>query len=396
MSHKPVLIAGFSGRALAQSARRAGFTPYVFDAYGDEDTAEAASKNISDPKILSTGFRAKPTIAALSILKDATGDPNPPLVLGAGFEQSPKLIAALEAQFDVRGCSAKTVATVKDPKSFFGILHDQGIAYPATLTDQHIEAKPEHDNDAGEPRDPEKTWLSKRIGGMGGLHIDVIEPDTPLASRHYAQERLSGLSISATALAADGHQAFAFTQSWIKPTGDMPFRYGGVVGSVSPDIELETHLVDTMTALVKTFELRGMVSFDFIVREGEAFLLEINPRPTAALDVLDDARGTLFKAHLAATAGDGATAINFLQSDWSPTTKAAAYLYADAGPLTIPQVAWPTWVCDRPRQGNTIAHHAPILTVISDGDTPAAAAKRTQQRLEHMAYVVYDSAKKGD
>ena len=33
-----VLIAGFSGRALAQSARRAGFRPLVVDCFGDADT----------------------------------------------------------------------------------------------------------------------------------------------------------------------------------------------------------------------------------------------------------------------------------------------------------------------------------------------------------------------
>ena len=38
-----VLIAAFSGRTLAQSARRAGYEPLVVDAFGDLDTREAAA-----------------------------------------------------------------------------------------------------------------------------------------------------------------------------------------------------------------------------------------------------------------------------------------------------------------------------------------------------------------
>ncbi|MEO1542968.1 MAG: ATP-grasp domain-containing protein [Pseudomonadota bacterium] len=231
--YNPVLIAGFSGRALAQSAHRAGFTPFVLDAYGDEDTKALAKESITDTSIIGSGFRAKTTMKALSQLRDATQTATPPLILGAGFEQSPKLIATLETQFDLKGCHADTVQRVKNPVTFFSTLHELGITHPQTLSQESC-ADREHN----------KTWLSKRIGGMGGLHIDYLDGDTPLAPKHYAQEHISGLSISATAIATSSHHAFAFTQSWINAAPDTPFRFGGVVCSVSPDTDLETRLVE--------------------------------------------------------------------------------------------------------------------------------------------------------
>lgn len=377
-----VLIAGFSGRALAQSARRAGFAPLVFDAYGDLDTQAAATATRSDATILVNGFRAKPTNAAFDALLAQAGVAAAPVVLGSGFEATPKLIANLETRFAMLGCASKTVRMVKNPETFFGALKDLGIPHPETVTSR-------------EPSDraTDRSWLAKRIGGMGGLHIAPISEAAPLLDRHYAQEHRQGIPVSATALVAGGKLAFAFTQSWLTPTDKAPFRFGGIVGGVSPDTDLETRLIDTMISLAKTFQLKGLVAFDFLIEDGEALLLEINPRPTAALDVLDDAQGTLFKGHVAACRDDANEAMRLIESEWHPATKAMAYLYADDGPLIAPEVDWPDWVADRPPAGTAIEANAALLTVTATADTPADAVRRTQQRLEEMARLVYDTSK---
>lgn len=68
MSGEAVLIAAFSGRSLAQSARRAGFEPLVADAFGDLDTQAAAEDVRVLDGAMQTGFRTKPLIAALEDL----------------------------------------------------------------------------------------------------------------------------------------------------------------------------------------------------------------------------------------------------------------------------------------------------------------------------------------
>lgn len=69
MSHDTVLIAGFSGRALAASARRAGYLPLVADAFGDTDTRELATACEVLPSALHKGFRYTTLCAALDRLK---------------------------------------------------------------------------------------------------------------------------------------------------------------------------------------------------------------------------------------------------------------------------------------------------------------------------------------
>ena len=72
-----------------------------------------------------------------------------------------------------------------------------------------------------------------------------------------------------------------------------------------PDIDpaLRQNLTNAATRVASAFGLTGMASFDFIVAEGTPYLLEVNPRPGASLDVLDDANGDLFRAHAAACLG---------------------------------------------------------------------------------------------
>ncbi len=379
-----ILICGFSGRALARSARAAGYTPLVLDAYGDEDTRALSAALRQDPSAVATGFRARRLLPALDSLAAEAATPPLGLVLGAGFERSPKLVARLAERFTLIGCSADTIRRVKDPGDFFTVLAREGIPHPETVVEP-----------APAARDSARPWLSKRIGGMGGLHITPLERDEPLAAGCYAQERVSGIAVSATALCAGRRRAYAFTQSWTAPSPDAPFRFGGLVGNVVPDTELEARLIDTMNPLVDAFALRGLVSFDFLIdADGEARLLEINPRPTAALDVLDDETGTLFEAHVRAGLGDDERALQVLSQRWRPKTRAAAYLYADAGPLVAPHVAWPAWVHDRPPPGTTIPHHAPVLTVHADAANPADAVRLCQERMVHMAHVVYESEKR--
>ncbi len=70
-----VLIAAFSGRALAQSARRAGYEPLVVDAFGDLDTREAATDFRVIDGAVATGFKTKPVVTALDALAASARTP---------------------------------------------------------------------------------------------------------------------------------------------------------------------------------------------------------------------------------------------------------------------------------------------------------------------------------
>ena len=145
VASEAVLIAAFSGRALAQSARRAGYEPLVADAFGDLDTSEAAAAVRVIDGAMATGFRTKPLVSALDALSSSTRPIG--LVLGSGFEDKPRLIAALGSRYRLIGNDAATYKVCKDPERFFAELKKLGIAHPATQS--------------APPANPDG-WLTKR------------------------------------------------------------------------------------------------------------------------------------------------------------------------------------------------------------------------------------------
>ena len=48
----------------------------------------------------------------------------------------------------------------------------------------------------------------------------------------------------------------------------------------------------------RAFKIKGLASADFMVSEGHALLLEINPRPGATLDIFDAGATPLLRLHL--------------------------------------------------------------------------------------------------
>jgi predicted ATP-grasp superfamily ATP-dependent carboligase len=372
-----VLIAAFSGRALAQSARRAGYAPLVVDCFGDTDTREAARAVVCLPARVQVGFLRRPLLAALEQLA-ASGPVQPAgLILGGGFECNPKLVATLAERFPLLGNSAGVIRRVKSPPDFFQALTRLGIRHPETRMDPPGET-------AG--------WLMKRIGGSGGLHIHHcparVEPDP----RRYFQRDCPGEAISVLAVTSRRGTAVALSRQWASPLPRRPYRYGGAVSGIAVGADLEARLIDTSLAVLSEFDLVGLVSIDFVIHQGEPLLLEVNPRPGATLDILEDARGSLFQAHIAACAGDNPAEI--LKNGWNPPrSAAAAYLYADRGPVAITDTPWPDWAADRPAPGTLIQLRQPLATVTATASTSAGAETLCHDRLSALAELVYETIK---
>ncbi len=368
-----VLIAAFSARALAQSARRAGYLPLIVDCFGDEDTRSAAEALTCLPARVQTGFKRKQLLGALQQL--VAQAPNKPIgiVLGAGFECSPKLIKAIDKDFNIIGNTPETVEQVKDPDIFFSHLQSRGIAHPKTQ--------------GSLPTAP-SGWLSKRRGGSGGLHIKRCTTKMLADARRYYQRLHEGVPISVAGVVGAQSTQLAFYKQWLSPTKNRPYRFGGIAGPIDVAPRLAEAMMDTTTTLAKNFNLKGLVSFDFLVSDHETLLLEINPRPTAALDLQDDQSGTIFQAHIATCKGadisKGATTTRQRK-----TVKALGYLYADQGPLSIPFLEWPLWACDQPQQGTSISTGQPIASALVHAETPEEAISLCHNHLGRLENLLY-------
>ncbi len=377
MTGESVLIAAYSGRALAEAARRAGYVPLVVDAFGDLDMRAAAEQHVQIPNAVRNGFMGRPLFAALDDLIARSETRPIGIVLGSGFEDRPKLIEALDRRYRLLGTKAATVAEVKDPRRFFPLLKQLGIAHPET----NLTHPGELDG-----------WITKRTGGSRRRPYPrsraALRDPMP---RSYYQRRLKGTPHSVFAVACKGGVALELSRQWTAPSSRKPYRYGGAVIVDYAETAAQDRMISAAAALIELLDPAGLLSFDFLVEGEQAYLLEINPRPGATIEIFDDQDGNLFRAHVEAGLGNELWQRRNLPDE---AGRAAAVLYADRGALTIGEIDWPEWAADKPAPGTLIAAEQPLASVRADGASADEAERLARSRLSTLADLVYTSSKK--
>jgi predicted ATP-grasp superfamily ATP-dependent carboligase len=138
-------------------------------------------------------------------------------------------------------------------------------------------------------------------------------------------------------------------------------------------------MVDLLTRavaqLANVASLVGLNSLDFHVDGERLWLLDVNPRPGATLDIFEPPKQSLFGLHIAACAGKLATT-----PIYPPGAKAAAIAYADDDIPSVPALEWPKWTADRPQPGSAVKAGEPLCTVYACASDAAVAKALTEER----------------
>lgn len=377
MTGRSLLIAVISGRGIAAAARRAGLQPLVVDFFADADTRRLAQAVCRIESPIGQGFRWETLRLALGRAAQQAESPILGCVVGAGFEDRPELLSRIAERWPLLGNDAETVHAVKAPEHFFAELARMKIPHPRTVMI--------YPNDR-------QAWLAKRQGGAGGGHISCALPGHRPAHPYdhtYYQELIEGRSVSALFI-ANGLAAhvLGFSEQWTAPAGKRRWRYGGAAQPANIDHSLERQMRGAVERLGPAFGLVGLGSADFILRGGQALLLEINPRPGATLDVFDGDEMPLLALHLDAVIDKRLSAMSL------PSQGAAAsgIVYAPRG-LRIPQdLRWPRWAADRPHPGERIDKQRPICTVGARARTASAAKRLVEGRTGRILAALYSHA----
>jgi uncharacterized protein len=351
-----LIVAGISARALAVAARRAGFAAVAIDAFGDLDTREACHESVVMENAIG-GF-ANVDLAA-AVAARARDNAAIGFVYGAGFDDCPQRLAQIEMTTPILGSSAKAMSLAKDPRFFARACADAKLSHPEI---------------AFETPDGPSRWVIKRRGGSGGLHVRTGSKARWLGADDYWQRHIEGRSVSLLFVRdSRALTPVAWSEQWTAPCAQAPFRYGGAAGPIDGPADL----LDGLAALTNALGVRGLASADFR-DDGERFwLLEVNPRPGATLDLFDEDADPLLARHLAAVADQSAPP----PKSRSPT--AAEIVYADSS-FVVPAKEWPDWTADRPAPGSRIPRGSPICTVSAAGPNVAAARADVNGRAERI------------
>ena len=371
------LITGVSARGMAESACRAGWAEKVLtvDHFGDLDLTRSC-ENYS----LKRDARCRYSVARL--LRACSRFQYEAVVYTANLENHPAAVSSLATTANLLGNDPATLTQVRNPQRFLDCLRSTGVTVPHTALA------------VGTPALSGAVLEKPRRGG-GGHGITVVKPGTSRRQGTYLQEYISGLSCS-VAFVANGQRAtiLGISQQVVGDAafGARSFRYcGSLLGKGLPGFDrLLDRLETILTHLTSVFHLVGVNGLDFVLKGDEIYPLELNPRYTASMELVEMAYGiNIFSTHLAAC--DGALPSYDLKA--APDVYCGkAILFAEKA-TTAPATDhwWEQGIRDIPFPGERIQADSPVCTILVRGPSLEecyqalrAQADRVRQELRYL------------
>jgi predicted ATP-grasp superfamily ATP-dependent carboligase len=350
-----ILIVAVSARMLAELAVAGGHEVTALDRFGDVDLRAIAA-------VSTAGGNDALVRLAERVECDA-------VVYGAGLENRPDLVARLAAGRELLGTPAESLAAVRDPWALAAAAGAAGARVPETR------------RPADAPRNPAAgAWLRKPRAGGGGRGVRRWAGGR-LRPTEIVQRRATGLSCSAVAV-GDGRDA-----TMLGVTEQLHRSRYLWTGNVSPPrlpaseySEVSGGFEAVCRAVAARFGIRGAFGVDAIWDGRELWVLEVNPRPPASLELF--AHGA-FDAHVRGARGVGLPAP--VAPDAGRCAKVKLVLFADRD-LRAPDPAWwpPGLVRDIPHRGVPIARGAPLCTLVSATAEPGELAALGARLLKNL------------
>jgi predicted ATP-grasp superfamily ATP-dependent carboligase len=375
-----VLIAGASTRAAAESAAHAGFDVTAIDAYADLDQHRGV-------RAIAVGRGTGTTADALTGAAAAIDADE--VVYLSPFENHPAALAALTRGRRLLGNSVDIVQRVRDPLEVHRTFAERGFTVPRVI----VGGGGTEGDTAGRSR-----WLLKPVRSGGGHGVAPYVGTGVVPEGWYLQEFIDGWPGSVTFVAAGGRcTVLAVSRQLVGESafGAGGYRYCGSIidwtgGSVTEATRTRAHAL--AEAAVEAFGLVGLNGIDFIVRDDIPVPIEINPRWSSSMELVDRASRTpMMEAHIEAC--DGSLIDVELGRAVRELASGKAIVFARSA-VVMPEPK--TWlrgfridvfdVHDIPRAGQRIEAGQPICTVFADG----APLDRCRAALVECAAGIYD------
>jgi uncharacterized protein len=366
-----ILLVSVSARMLAELARREGQEVVALDRFGDLDLQRLCPSVSILRDLGGRGGMAELVRAADDIPADG-------VVYGAGLENRPHLVARLGEGRTLLGCAPPVLRRVRDPAVLGASLRSAGLAYPRTLSAA----------EAPRRADRARRWLRKPVRGGGGRGVRAWHGGR-LPAGVVVQERISGLPCSAAAVADGRSAALLGVSEQLIGRRTLGARGYAWCGNVAPprlpaaDRQALAGAARAICAhLAAAFGLRGLFGVDLVWDGARAWVVEVNPRPTASLETLAAVHGVHpFAAHLEACAGRMPAAAPVRSAAGPNGAAGKAVLYATRDVRAPDTRQWPErGIRDVPHPGEPIAAGHPICTLVATGRSPEAVLADLEAR----------------
>jgi uncharacterized protein len=353
-------VVAVSARMLAELAAADGYQVTALDRFGDVDLRAVAP-----------GATAPSSDALAALAADIDADA---VVYGAGFENRADLVSRLAEGRELLGTPPALLPAVRDPWAVGAAARAAGARAPET--------RPVAELPGATGRG---AWLRKPLQSGGGRGVRRWAGGR-LAPTEILQRRVDGLSCSAVAI-ADGRRAAV-----LGLTEQLHRRPGfGWLGNATPPrlpdaelAELDGQLRAVCEEVAARFGVRGAFGVDAVWDARRAWVLEVNARPPASLELFGPG---CFEAHVRGARGLGLPSAGTLPA--TRCAKVKLVLFADRD-LRAPDPGWwPEGLArDIPRAGETIKRGAPVCTLISTGAGVPELVERGSRLLAQLPTAV--------
>jgi predicted ATP-grasp superfamily ATP-dependent carboligase len=297
-------------------------------------------------------------------------------------------VGTLAAGRALWGNAPDVLRRVRDPRQLAAGLNKHGFSVPE-LRLAPTAKSPWADQGTDE-------WLVKPLRSGGGQHVRRWQGE-PLSRLCWLQEWIDGRPGSVVFAAAGGRAVpLGVSRQLVGDAafGSSGFRYCGSIIAAPHDSEFSGGIavVDRASALAGAaafeFGLRGVNGIDFVASGNELFPIEMNPRWSSSMELVERLFGwSVFGVHAAACAQATLLPFDLPAATHGVSAVGKAIVFARTELLLGDTRGWladPT-VRDVPHPGERIHAGQPICTVFAGG----AAGRRCYEALVTRAERLY-------
>lgn len=374
-----LIVVGASARAFAWSAARAGWSVHAADLFRDADLIGAAAAAVR------VGGTDSPPYPA-GLIDVVRGFPRAIWCYTGALENHPDTVAALARLRPLAGNGPDTLPRVRDAALLARAVRAAGLEFPET-----------YGHPDGLPADG--SFVVKPRAGAGGRGVATWHGGAAPAHACWWQRLVRGAACSAAyAVSGRGSRLLGFStqllgEPWCRARG---FTWCGSV--TEPLATLSDRLLGQVAVLgavlADDFGLVGLVGVDMVVDPvGRLHVIEINPRPTASMELVERVTGSpIARAHLESCGIDGP------RDDDGPTpvprvwSKAVLFATAPVPTATVARAAaslTASWsaadaapaIADVPAPGAMLSTGAPLVTVFAAGRSAEDSLATLRERV---------------
>ncbi|MEM2142639.1 MAG: ATP-grasp domain-containing protein [Candidatus Thorarchaeota archaeon] len=368
-------VIAFNARPIAMSLRRLGCRVLVSDYWGDTDLAEFCERYVAildQHSDESTGGREDgETIGHMlvdNMLRTFGSEDIDLVFIGSGLDNDHDEVRRLTECFTVVGNDADAFRRARDPETVTRAGRDAVFRIPRRVYFDSLEDASRAAEDIGYP------CVMKSVRSGGGTGIRLIRNPEDLqrwagkgkTEGRYLQEYIEGTDVSCSVLSSgsDAHALSVQGQLIGMPSAGRrcDFVYCGNYIPVPLGEEVLQEIMRASEQISLTLGLRGSNGVDMVVdREGEAWLMEVNPRLQGSLEMFECSTGlSVTELHYLAWSGE-LPAVNV-----TPRPTVRMVVYANHGG-TLSSLEGLSGVWDRTPGGSIVNSGDPICTVVMTG-----------------------------